>query len=74
MFKKNFEKKCCDLRYKIIFTDINMPVLNGFEAANQIRTYLMDKQETMIPIIASTAYDAAAINEIISDPSICDYI
>jgi CheY-like chemotaxis protein len=74
MFKKNLEKTCCDLRYKIIFTDVNMPVLGGLEAANQIRSYLAEKEQPLIPIIASTAYDAAAISEIIQDPSICDYI
>ena len=74
MFKKNFEKTCCNIRYKIIFTDVNMPVLNGLDAAKQIKSYLTEKEKPTVPIVASTAYDAATINEIISDSSICDYI
>ena len=25
LFIKNYEKQCCNIRYKIVFTDMNMP-------------------------------------------------
>jgi len=39
MFKANMEKTCCDVRFKIVFTDLNMPNLDGIEAAKQIMQY-----------------------------------
>lgn len=38
MFKKGFEKKCgCnDRAYKLIFMDLQMPVMGGVEASQEI--------------------------------------
>ena len=33
LLKNNLEKTCCATRYRLIITDINMPVMDGFEAA-----------------------------------------
>ena len=33
LLKNNLEKTCCTTRYRLIITDINMPVMDGFEAA-----------------------------------------
>ncbi len=30
MFKQNYEKTCCNVRYKMIFMDINMPIMDGY--------------------------------------------
>ena len=40
--------------YDIILMDIQMPVMNGYEAAKQIRA-LDDSQKANIPIVAVTA-------------------
>ena len=40
--------------YNVILMDIQMPVMNGYEAASLIRK-LPDKQKAEIPIIAVTA-------------------
>ena len=40
--------------YRIIFMDIQMPVMNGYEAARAVRG-LRDKKKAEIPIIAMTA-------------------
>jgi CheY-like chemotaxis protein len=38
-FIKNYEKQCCDVRYKLILTDLNMPEMDGFDAARNIFAY-----------------------------------
>ena len=31
LYRKDLEKKCrCDCRYKLIFMDLNMPVMDGY--------------------------------------------
>ena len=36
MYIENMNKECCDARYRIILTDINMPRMDGIEAAERI--------------------------------------
>lgn len=36
MHLKSLTKTCCDVRYKCIFTDIQMPVMDGFEEAKHV--------------------------------------
>ena len=38
---KNAQKS--NIRYKLIFTDFNMPVMNGIESTSQMRSYLLDE-------------------------------
>ena len=37
LLKKDLEKTCCSTRYKLIITDINMPILDGYEASVKVR-------------------------------------
>jgi CheY-like chemotaxis protein len=39
MFEKNQAKTCCNVRYKLILTDLNMPKMDGFDAATKILEY-----------------------------------
>jgi PleD family two-component response regulator len=39
MFEKNQAKTCCEVRYKLILTDLNMPKMDGFDAAAKIMEY-----------------------------------
>lgn len=49
--------------YDVILMDINMPVMDGFEASRKIRE-LEDSQKSTVPIIAVTASVGAAIEQI----------
>ena len=62
MFKANREKTCCNLRYKLVLTDLNMPRMDGFEAANQINTYQkLKKISKPARICAITAYESTSV-------------
>ena len=50
----NTLKAALDGKYTLILMDIQMPVLNGYEATKQIRK-LEDTQKAAIPVIAMTA-------------------
>ena len=36
MYLENAKKLCCDVRYKVILTDIQMPVMDGITSAKLI--------------------------------------
>ena len=36
MYLANMQKTCCDIRYRIVLTDINMPRMDGIEASEKI--------------------------------------
>ncbi|OKS86412.1 response regulator [Mucilaginibacter polytrichastri] len=60
-----------DRDYDVILMDINMPVMDGFEAAKQIRQLPLPHKAN-IPIIAVTASISAAIEQIGRYPFIDD--
>ena len=49
-------KKCKDKIYDIVLMDIQMPVLDGFEATKQIREWEKSQNLPQVPIVALTAY------------------
>ena len=42
--------------FDLIFMDIQMPVMDGFEATNEIRAFELAQGATPVPIVAMTAY------------------
>ncbi|CDW87830.1 pas pac sensor hybrid histidine kinase [Stylonychia lemnae] len=36
LFNKKILKKCCDMKYKLILMDLNMPIMDGYESTQQI--------------------------------------
>ncbi|MDN3547479.1 ATP-binding protein [Mucilaginibacter aquaedulcis] len=59
--------------FDIILMDLQMPVMNGFDAANEIRK-MADPKKSRIPIIALTASAMADIRDRISEAGMNDYV
>jgi signal transduction histidine kinase len=59
--------------YDVILMDINMPVMDGFEASRRIKD-MDDKSKSGIPIIAITASVGAAIEHVKDYPFIDDWV
>ena len=42
--------------YKMIFMDLNMPVMDGYLSTKEINSFLLKKRQPLIPIVAHTAF------------------
>ena len=56
--KKRNDTKCCEQckGFKLIFMDISMPVMDGFEATLKLKEMMKNKEISEVPIIACTAF------------------
>ena len=62
MYYKNMTKTCCNVHYQVIFTDINMPEMDGYAEAIQIKNHEKDlKAKNALPneiiIVMVSSYD-----------------
>lgn len=62
-----------DNQYDLILMDIHMPVMDGYEATQQIRNY-HDKVKAKVQIIALTASIAADVRAKITEAGINDFV
>ena len=63
-FIMNREKTCCKKYYRLILTDLDMPVMDGFESSKEIIKYQMAQKLEITqtaPIVAVTAFDEETI-------------
>lgn len=58
-------------KYDLIFMDVQMPLLNGYEATRRIRRY---PELAQVPIIALTAHALKGIREVCLEAGMNDYI
>ena len=60
MYRASMEKQCCDVRYKLILTDVQMPVMDGITAAKVILALQEEllRANPSLPKITITAISA----------------
>ncbi len=57
MFISNFEKTCCEVRYKLVLMDLNMPVMDGFESTSKMIEFMHSRfGKEVLSVIAVTAF------------------
>jgi CheY-like chemotaxis protein/HPt (histidine-containing phosphotransfer) domain-containing protein len=64
---------CRKQQYSLVFMDCDMPILNGFEATEQIRKNEKTTGQH-VPIVAMTSYDRAGDREKCLDSGMDDYL
>jgi len=55
MVKEKQRSATCHCQYKIIFMDLNMPIMDGYQACRRITRMAKSKVITPIALIATTA-------------------
>lgn len=60
--------------FDLIFMDCQMPVMDGFEAAERLSLLMKQQQMKLIPIIALTANAADGDRELCLEAGMCDYL
>ena len=55
MIQERLSKKCCNKMYSLIFMDIQMPGLDGFQTTTKILKLLKKQKKTPCSIVALTS-------------------
>lgn len=72
-------KECCDVRYRCIFTDINMPEMDGITEAKHIINHekillLQNPGHSKIEIVMVTAFDTEEVIEKVKQLGITQFL
>ena len=79
MYLQNMKKTCCDVRYKMILTDIQMPIMDGITEARQIKVHeeTLLRQNPSLPtirIVMVSAYEGAELMPELIQIGVHDYL
>lgn len=65
--------KCKSEQFHLILMDVNMPIVNGFEATKAIKAHY-EKEQKRVPIIAMTAYAMSEDRKMCLESGMDDYL
>ena len=79
MFERNMRKTCCDIRYKAIFSDIQMPVMDGITAMKIVQEReaefrRADPTRPKVHIAFVSSFDAPDVIQQCKDIGVTDYL
>ena len=79
MYDQSMTKTCCNTRYRAIFTDIQMPKMDGITAAQTIQAHeqrFLDLNPSLprVKIVMVSSYDTLDVVKKCRDIGITDYL
>ena len=79
LYLRNIKKTCCNVRYKLILTDIQMPIMDGITEARQIKVHekaLLEQNPSLptVRIVMVSAYEGAESMQELRQIGVHDYL
>mmetsp|Transcript_25505 Transcript_25505/g.34739 ORF Transcript_25505/g.34739 Transcript_25505/m.34739 type:complete len:95 (+) Transcript_25505:461-745(+) len=59
LFKTNWNRTCCDTKYRLVITDLDLPVMDGLQLSIKLKEFVADFNDThsksmKLPVLALT--------------------
>ncbi len=70
----NGGKKCQCAGLKLVLMDCGMPVMNGFEATQEIKRMIGEKEIAPTTVVAVTAYEGSSVEQECQESGMADFI